>query len=245
MGLLNYKAHCSTVNDDTTYACATRNEMISFINNQEVHLRIERNGNLVVHFKPFPVKYLNYLKKYNSKKPSRVLTSEKNNGIRVIENNMNQVYIQLFRLSRRCSPNFTAPSYVASFWHCKRNEEGHGIARDITTFNNYVSTCSSYNSHNGTPWLNFTTRFKYQLSVQDARRGYMVVLQNVSKGLTSNYHHVILNYGTSLDGEGNLSQGSYDFHYGLVAGIVGPEGGPRSNVVYNPIEEDITHIRNL
>ena len=48
MGLLNYKAHCSTVNDDTTYACATTDEMISFINSQEVHLSLE-NGLSLIH----------------------------------------------------------------------------------------------------------------------------------------------------------------------------------------------------
>jgi hypothetical protein len=246
MGLLNYKAHCSTVNDDTTYACATDEEMISFINNQEVHLSLE-NGNLVVYFKPFPVKYLNYLKKYNSKKYYRVLTMDEirqSIRLRKIENNMNQVYIQLFRLSRRRSYAFNAPSYVPSFWHCKRNDEGHGDALQIAKYNSGVSTCSSYNAHgikSEFHYLNFITRFKYCLSVQDAKRGYMVVLQNLSVASTSRnlFRHLILNYGTSTDSSGNLCQGSYDFHFGLVAGIVGPYGG----IVYNPIEEDITYAK--
>lgn len=49
-----------------SYAIATDNEMTDFLQNQDIYLQIdEHNGkkNLVCYFKPFPVKYYNYVKR--------------------------------------------------------------------------------------------------------------------------------------------------------------------------------------
>lgn len=50
-----------------SYVIATDNEMTNFLQNQDIYLQIdEHNGkkNLVCYFKPFPVKYYNYVKKW-------------------------------------------------------------------------------------------------------------------------------------------------------------------------------------
>lgn len=242
MGLLAYKAHCSTVDDGTYYACATDSEMMDFVRNQNVRLNIEeRSGkkNLVVHFDPFPVKYLNYVKKYNTKKPYKVLSGgESQELIRKIENNHHQVYIQLFRICRKnYAPAWDTTNYVTSFWHGDHTSEGLETAKNIAGFTRGLTTCSKYTGDpNTTRFKNFRTYFKYCLTPEDAARGYMVVLRNMRLDETvNNDHKMTLIYGTSGDQPGN-DYGRYDFHYGLAAGLVDPQNVTK----HNPIEDDVT-----
>lgn len=94
MGLLVYKAHCTTHDIEHSYACATKAEMMDFIANLDIHLAIEEHKgvkNLVFKFTPFPVKYLNYIKRYNAKPHPGIA------NMRVIKNSQDSVFIQLFR----------------------------------------------------------------------------------------------------------------------------------------------------
>lgn len=243
MGLLAYKAHCSTVDDSTYYACATDSEMMHYIRDQNVRLKIESHGsekNLVVHFDPFPVKYLNYVKKYNTKKPYKVLRGDESlELVRKIENNHNQIYIQLFRICRKASvlSSWDTTNYVTSFWHGDPTSEGLATAKAIAGSARGLTTCSKYTGDpKTTRFKNFRTYFKYCLTPEDAARGYMVVLRNLKMDETiNNDHKMTLIYGTSGDHPGN-DYGRYDFHYGLAAGLVGPQDVRK----YNPVEDDVT-----
>ena len=109
MGLLAYKAHCSTIEPEYSFACATEEEMKEFITNLDIHLVIEEHKgmkNLVVTFTPFPVKYLNYIKRYNAKPHPGMA------NIKVIKNAQRSIFIQLFR---KVNKNGCDSSYY-SYW---------------------------------------------------------------------------------------------------------------------------------
>lgn len=97
--MLKYRAHCINVNT-TNNSCATDEEMQEFISNLDVHLVVETyNGtkNLVLYFTPFPVKYLNYLKRWNN------YGNEKEVMSRYRGRQDRTIYVQLFRINKKGS----------------------------------------------------------------------------------------------------------------------------------------------
>lgn len=91
-----------------SYAIATDNEMTDFLQNQDIYLQIdEHNGkkNLVCYFKPFPVKYYNYVKRwYPTKDGIKNKRTPKKNTI----------MLQLFRgkVNGKRTRNFLPNQYV-------------------------------------------------------------------------------------------------------------------------------------
>ena len=97
--MLKYKAHCTSV-DIINNACATDREMENFISSLDVHLAVETHNNeknLILYFTPFPVKYLNYLKRWNN-------YGNEDGVVSRYKGKQNKtVYVQLFRINKKGS----------------------------------------------------------------------------------------------------------------------------------------------
>lgn len=244
MGLLQYKAHCTT-SYDTPYAIATDDEMRTFLQNLDVHMCFENSGqgadgkiyfNIVLRFTPFPVKYLNYIKRYNRPRKGeswRVRGSENSpHGMGNKDDSQHMVYVQLFRIPKRnvCKGSFNSASL--------RNARGWGAwamgdCYDAWCGDIYKDVCRiTYNTVTPYGGLLYTPapRFRHPLTPMAAAKGSVLMLQNCTI-LDGHGSNLWLEFGTD-----NRSQ--QNFRHGLVAGFA-----YNGHYAYNSEEETLT-MRN-
>jgi hypothetical protein len=223
MGLLQYKAHCNS-SADASYAIATESEMRTFLQNLNVHLSFEqvRQGtdgkkyfNIMLRFDPFPIKYLNYIKRYNRPRKGASYWSrgEAVQGMYNKDDNQRMVYVQLFRIPRRGgSDAFNSASlrnsigwgqdYFAEECWCAWQNGYEAKIYGITY--NTVIPC-------GTLLYKPVPRFKHPLTPMAAAKGSVMMLQEciiLERGSNS----LRLEFGTN-------GRSQQNFRHGLVAGF--------------------------
>lgn len=193
MGLLKYRACSNQSSTESSYACASPQEMADFLESINLRLKIERVrtdvspgrtiANLVLYFDPFPVKYLNYIKKYNPKAhPGGKNTPFRHTGESI-------VYVQLFRLrggSAGDEDDFLKQNVVSHL----RNNNGWGLpnwksqsrlwnARGYQEISGWYDRSCVYetrNNHRSRIERIKYVRHRHILSPQDAARGYAILL---------------------------------------------------------------------